>query len=424
MGRQTPVTRGLARRSPWAGIDADTLDELYLSAAATISNLADSGSRHAWQTARDLERAVIAAFRHEALSHWKIVNAQKRRGDRDAVAFDPERDGASRSELELILESDPREELVARDWIVQLHGQVRAFWEPVILDGVDYKQAGDRLGLSKAQRQAMYREGIEHLGRFRALVEEGRVCQLRAPAIAAYRDGTADPVVAERARAHLDCCLSCALTHEPRASALTRGLLGVLPWPAMTRAIARLRDFADSHPSETTGGIGGALLTGKAATVLCAGAVAGGACASQLGLVSSIPVVSHVIGHHAAAQPAHHPTTTPVGPSSSSTTTGSTHDAISVTTPSNAADRTDQATSATSREFGIEGDTFSAAGSDAVTDRAADTEFDTESTGDDTPPEPRTPVASAARSTTAPKPSSPSRSARPTPSSAPEFGGP
>jgi DNA-directed RNA polymerase specialized sigma24 family protein len=144
-----------------------------------------SGERADWRTPRHLKRAAIAAFRHEALAHWKAVNAQKRRSDRDAAPFDPERDGPTDDPLNRLYEPDPREELVARDWLVQLRGDVREFWKPVILEGVEYKEAGDRLGLNQAERQAMYRQGIEHLGRFRRLLDEGRVCQLRAPAIAA-----------------------------------------------------------------------------------------------------------------------------------------------------------------------------------------------------------------------------------------------
>ena len=87
--RMSRIVTGLARRTPWAGIDRETLDELYLSAAATVSRLAASGERTDWRTPRHLERAAIAAFRHEALAHWKTVNAQKRRGDRDAAPFDP-----------------------------------------------------------------------------------------------------------------------------------------------------------------------------------------------------------------------------------------------------------------------------------------------------------------------------------------------
>lgn len=283
--RMPRIVTGLARRTPWAGIDRETLDELFLSAAATVSRLAASGERADWRTPRHLERAAISAFRHEALAHWKTVNAQKRRGDRDAAPLDPERDGASDDPLNRIYEPDPREELVARDWLVQLRGDVREFWKPVILEGVEYKEAGDRLGLNKAERQAMYRQGIEHLGRFRRLLEEGRVCQLRAPAIAAYRAGTADAVTSERARAHLACCLPCALVHDAGASALKRGILHALPVAAVGRAVAWVRELPLGRAAETAGA-GGAILFGKsAAALVCAGAVAAGVCATEFGLL-------------------------------------------------------------------------------------------------------------------------------------------
>ncbi len=267
------------------GIDEDTLTELYLAAAATVSRLAGSGRRADWRTARHLERAVIAAFRHEALGHWKSINAQKRRADRHAVSFDSERDGASHNPLERIFESDPRDELVARDWLAQLRGQVRDFWEPIILEGAQHKEAGDRLGVNKAQRQALYREGIEHLGRFRSLLEEGKVCQLRASAIVDLRAGTADAVTAERASAHLDCCLTCALQYDKQASALLRGILHLFPWPIIGRGVAWARELPVGRAAETAGGAGGVLLFGKGAAALCAGAVAAGVCATEFGVL-------------------------------------------------------------------------------------------------------------------------------------------
>lgn len=281
--RMPPIVNGLARRTPWVGIDRETCEELYLSAAATVSRLSAAGERPDWQTPRHLERAVIAAFRHEALAHWKTVNAHKRRGDREAASFDPEHDAAADDPLNRLFEPDPREELVARDWLAQLRGEVREFWEPVVLEGVEYKEAGDRLGVDKARRQALYRDGIEHLTRFRRLLEEGRVCQLRAPAIVAYRAGTADAVTAERARAHLASCLPCALVHEAGASALKRGILHALPVAAVGRAVAWVREIPLGRAAETAGA-GGAMLFGNSiAAVVCAGAVAAGVCATEFG---------------------------------------------------------------------------------------------------------------------------------------------
>jgi DNA-directed RNA polymerase specialized sigma24 family protein len=285
MERMPPIVNGLARRTPWAGIDRETLDELYLSAAATVSRLAASGRRADWGTIGHLERAVIAAFRNEALAYWKTVNTKKRRGDRDAAPFDPDRDAPSEDPLNRLYEPDPREELVARDWLAQLHGEVREFWEPVILEGIEYKEAGERLGVDKARRQALYRKGIEHLSRFRQLLEEGRVCELRAPAIRAYRAGAADPVTAERARAHLACCLPCALVHEAGASALKRGILHALPWAAVGRAVAWVREFPIGRATETVGA-GGVVLFGKSvAAVMCAGTIAAGVCATEFGIL-------------------------------------------------------------------------------------------------------------------------------------------
>jgi hypothetical protein len=303
MQRREPIVRGLAHRTPWSGIKADTLNGLYSEAAAIISRIAASQYRRDWRTHADLERAVIAAFRHQALHHWRSVNAAKRRGDRDAVEFDPERHARSEEVLASIFDANPHEELVARDWLAQLDGEVRQFWR-LLLDGVSFTDAGDRLGLSYAQSKVHHRAGLEQFARFRALQEAGKVCHLRAGAIAAYRSGTADAITAERAQAHLACCLACALVHDRQASAVTRGLFHVLPLPAVARAFARLRDvFADRAAEATAGGatgVGGALLLGNGATtaLLCAGALAGGACVAGLGPIESPFPSPHP--HHAA----------------------------------------------------------------------------------------------------------------------------
>lgn len=321
--RMPAIVTGLARRTPWAGIDRETCDELYLSAAATVSRLAAAGDRPDWRTPRHLERAVIAAFRHEALAYWKAVNAQKRRGDREAAPFDPEHDAPTDDPLNRLYESDPREELVARDWLAQLRGEVREFWEPVVLEGVEYKEAGERLGVDKARRQALYRDGIEHLGRFRQLLEEGRVCQLRAPAIAAYRAGTADAVTAERARAHLACCLPCALVHEAGASALKRGILHALPVAAVGRAVAWVRELPLGRAAETAGAGGIALFGKSVAAVVCAGAVAAGVCATEFGVLPN-PLDRDAPRHERRASSSETRTTPTANASATPSSTGQT----------------------------------------------------------------------------------------------------
>lgn len=304
LDRRAAIMRSLARLSPWGGIDRDTLEGLYVEAAAKVARLAGTQQRRDWRTRRDLERAMIAAFRFEAQHYWRSVKAEKRRGDRDAVPFDPDDHAEAEDLLARIFDSSPHEELVARDWLAQLQGQVRAFWA-LLLEGVSFTRAGERLGLSYRECQALYRAGLEQLGRFRALQEGGKVCQLRAPAIAAMRAGTADELTAERARAHLACCLPCALVHERDASALRRGILHVLPLPAVMRALGRVRDLVAHRAAEaaTAGGatgVGGAFLLGNGTStaLLCAGALAGGACVVGIGPFPS-PLHDHHT-HHAA----------------------------------------------------------------------------------------------------------------------------
>lgn len=306
--------RGLRHRTPWRGIEEETLKELYDEAVTTVAQLAASQQRRDWRTRAHLERAVIAAFRHQAQHHWRHFNAMKRRGDRDAVEFDADLHGATDEVLTRIFDVNPHDALVARDWLAQVDGDVRDFWR-LLIDGASFRHAGEELGLTYAECKVHQRVGLEQFARFRTLQEEGKVCQLRASAIAAYLAGTADAPTAERAEAHLACCLACALVHDQKASAVSRGLFHLLPVPLLARAFGRLRDLVGDRAAEATAGGagvgGGALLLGNGAAtaVLCAGALAatGGACVSGLGPFPTLfpssqherPARTHDVARHA-----------------------------------------------------------------------------------------------------------------------------
>lgn len=298
--RRYAIMRGLRHRTPWRGIEEETLKELYDEAVTTVAQLAASQQRRDWRTRAHLERAVIAAFRHQAQHHWRHFNAMKRRGDRDAVEFDADLHGATDEVLTRIFDVNPHDALVARDWLAQVDGDVRDFWR-LLIDGASFRQAEEELGLTYAECKVHQRVGLEQFARFRTLQEEGKVCQLRASAIAAYLAGTADAPTAERAEAHLACCLACALVHDQKASAVSRGLFHLLPVPLLARTFGRLRDLVGDRAAEATAGGasvgGGALLLGNGAAtaVLCAGALAatGGACVSGLGPFPTLFPSSH-----------------------------------------------------------------------------------------------------------------------------------
>lgn len=215
--RQAQIVGGLARRVPWVGIDETTLAELYLEAVELVSRHAAERNRSGWHRREHLERAVIAAFRHLALKHWRIAKAQKRQVDRDTVELTPELHGHSRDAYAQLAEADISDLAVARDWLAQLRGTVHDFWEPVLMEGCTFQDAADRLALPDHERQMLWRHGIEQLRRFRSLHEQRLVCRLRAPAIAALRAGATDPVDLERARAHLTCCPPCRLAYQSAA---------------------------------------------------------------------------------------------------------------------------------------------------------------------------------------------------------------
>jgi hypothetical protein len=211
--RQAQIVGGLARDVPWSGIDETTLTELYLEAVEWVSRHAAERIRSGWRRREHLERAVIAAFRHLAFKHWRTINAQKRRADRDAVELAPELHRHSRDAYAQLAETDVSDQAVARDWLAQLRGPVRDFWEPVLMEECTFQEAARRLALSKAEGQMLWRNGIEQLRRFRSLHEQGLVCALRAPAIAALRAEATDAVDVERAQAHLVCCAPCRLAY-------------------------------------------------------------------------------------------------------------------------------------------------------------------------------------------------------------------
>ncbi|MBA2348720.1 MAG: hypothetical protein H0V81_10545, partial [Solirubrobacterales bacterium] len=248
MGCHAEIVRGLGRQAPWAGLDDDTIDSCFHHAAAFISEVAAAGSRPDWRSFDDLERAQVSAFRHQALDHWKRLNAVSRRGDRLTVEFDPERHVAGHEPIDRLFEQ-PDVVTIERDLLAELTDpHLRAFWTVVIEGHVTFKEAGDRLGLSKAGVMAATRGGRSVFAGYLARRESGDLCRERGLDIVAERAGRASELQRERAAAHLEGCYACALVYEPKTSAFSRGILGLAPTGLILRLVARVGE-ASSVPA-------------------------------------------------------------------------------------------------------------------------------------------------------------------------------
>ncbi len=263
---------GLKRRSPWAGLDPDTLDSCFGHGAAVIARVAASGQRPEWRRAEDLEKAQIAAFRHQALDHWKRVNAQSRQADRLAVAFDPERHAPQETPMERLFEQ-PDLHTIERDLLAELaDSELRAFWSVVLGDGGSFKTAGDRLGLTKAQVMARTRAGRSAFASYLDRRETGELCRERGENIVALRAGTANDFRAERAEAHLEACYACSLVHEPHTGAFERGILGAAPVGLLLRLATRAGEIASVPATRwAEAGAGARLAAGAIAALTVAG---------------------------------------------------------------------------------------------------------------------------------------------------------
>lgn len=239
MSRQDEIVRGLARKSPWVGLEDDTMASCYGHGAAVIARVAASGQRPEWRTTKDLERAQVAAYRHQALDHWKRVNTQSRRGERFTVAFDPERHAVGDTPVDRLFDQ-PDLLSIERDLLVELiDDDVRAFWTVVLREHHTFKDAGDRLGLTKATVMAYTRAGRTAFAAYLERRKTGQLCEERSRDVLAQRAGTATPLRAERGEAHLESCYACALVHEPGTSAFQRGLLGLAPTGWILRLLFR-----------------------------------------------------------------------------------------------------------------------------------------------------------------------------------------
>jgi hypothetical protein len=235
---------GLRRRTPWVGLDADTLDSCFGLGAALISRMAATGERPEWRTAGDLEKAQVAAFRNQTYDHWKRINAQSRQGDRHAVAFDPERHASQEASIDRLLEL-PDVASVRRDLLAEIDDEdLRRFWAPVLEEAINFKSAGDRLGLTKAQVMSRTRAGRAIFEGYFERRETGELCHQRGRDIAALRGGNAGAAAAGRAQAHLESCYPCALSHEPNSGAFERGLLSAGPLGMVLRLVPRASDVA------------------------------------------------------------------------------------------------------------------------------------------------------------------------------------
>jgi len=272
MSRRAQMVCGLKRKTPWAGLDADTLDSCFGHGAAVIARVAASGQRPEWRRPKDLEKAQIAAFRHQALDHWKRINAQSRQGDRLAVAFDPERHASPDTPMDRLFEQ-PDLHAIQRDLLAELADpDLRAFWGVVLGEAGTFKTAGDRLGLTKAQVMARTRAGRSAFARYLDRRETGELCRERGGDIVALRAGTANSVRAERAEAHLESCYACSLVHEPHTGAFERGILGVAPIDVLLRLATRAGEVASVPATRwTEAGAGARLVTAAIAALTVAG---------------------------------------------------------------------------------------------------------------------------------------------------------
>lgn len=272
MSCRAQMVCGLKRKTPWAGLDDDTLDSCFGLGAAVIVRVAASGQRPEWRSAKDLEKAQIAAFRHQALDHWKRVNAQFREGDRTAVAFDPELHASPDAPMDRLFEQ-PDLHAIQRDLLAELADpELRAFWGVVLEDAASFKTAGDRLGLTKAQVMARTRAGRSAFAGYLDRRETGELCQERCKDIVALRAGRADAVRAERAGAHLESCYACSLVYEPHLGAFERGILGVTPIGLLLRFATRAGEVASVPATRwTEAGAGARLVAGGLAALTVAG---------------------------------------------------------------------------------------------------------------------------------------------------------
>lgn len=239
LDRRGRVVGALSREHPWSGLNDDVLEGLWSEAVATITTLASSGSRPGWRRPRDLERAAIAAFRNVALTHHRAARAIKRTADREALPFVGELHGAVEPGLSRLF-ADPREHVVAEDWLVELQpGPLRDLWRDVLVHERSFKDAGEGLDLGKADVTRLVRDGRRQLARFAELHRRGLVCAYRRSSLEAVAASTASGDERERAAAHVAACLPCALVFEPGASATDRGLVSVFP----LAFVLRVRDF-------------------------------------------------------------------------------------------------------------------------------------------------------------------------------------
>lgn len=239
MSCRDQIVRGLGHKSPWDGLDDETLASCYGHGAAVIAKVASSGQRPEWRTTKDLERAQVAAYRHQALDHWKRINTQSRQGDRFTVVFDPERHASGDAPMDRLFEQ-PDLMAIERDLLAELvDDELRSFWSLVLRERHTFKSAGDRLGLTRAMVMAHTRAGRAAFNVYLERRGTGQLCVERSMDVRAHRAGKADPVRAERAEAHLESCYACALVHEPSTSAFQRGLLGLAPTGLILRFLFR-----------------------------------------------------------------------------------------------------------------------------------------------------------------------------------------
>jgi hypothetical protein len=223
-------------------------------------------------------------------------------------------------------------------------------------EDVGVRTIAKAFGLERKDIQRELRYAEKAISQFAMVLEAGRVCGKRAPAIAAYADGAASPDDVRRAEAHLDVCPQCHAAFVKTKSALGAQVAALVPLPALVVAgghgrfgaiFARLGELVGGHGSGrgealretalgvfvrnpgstealTGAGLGGAGIAvgAKAAIGLCVAALAGGsAVCSSLGVLPDGLNIRHPDKPKVAkAKPKPKPKTAATAPTTASTT--------------------------------------------------------------------------------------------------------
>lgn len=219
----------------WAGAAAHVMEDALADAVEAILR---EHQREPYTDENLVAGALRTAVKLRGKQHW--WRRRERKSGQDHVELTADTAGLPtvHDDHDAAVDALSAQALIpfARDCLAELT-ETQAQIIRLQADEVGVRTIARQLGLERKDVQREIRYAEKAIAQFAMVLEAGRVCGKRAPAIAAYADGIASPDDVRRAEAHLDVCAACSAAFEQTKAALGAQVAALVPVPTVALAV-------------------------------------------------------------------------------------------------------------------------------------------------------------------------------------------